>query len=57
MGVLVTRMKGYRALYRHARIANDIDALTHLKRIQRRVHNKLTARRLGHMGFWRWLWS
>ncbi len=49
-------MKLYRALYKYARIANDIDAATHRRRLQRRVRNRMKARLLGRMGFWRWLW-
>jgi hypothetical protein len=43
-------MKLYRALYRYARIAYDIDVLPHQKRLQRRVRNTLKARLLGRMG-------
>ena len=50
-------MKLSRMLYRAARIANDVDAIEHPKRLQRRARNKIKARLLGRLGFWRWLWK
>ena len=49
-------MRLYRLLYRAARTANDVDAVTHPKRLRRRATNKLKGRLLRRSGFWRWLW-
>jgi len=50
-------MKLHRWLYRAARTANDIDAVTHPERLPRRAQNRLKARLLGRVGFWRRLWK
>jgi len=47
-----------RFLYRAARTANDVEAITsgNPKRIERRLKNKLVGRLLGKAGLWRKLW-
>ncbi len=50
-------MRLSRLLYRSARVANDVEAITSgdPKRMQRRLKNKLLGRLL--RPFWRKLWS
>lgn len=45
-------------LYRAARTERDAEVLASgdPKRIERRAANKVKARLLGKLGFWRWLW-
>ena len=45
-------------LYRSARVANDVEAITSgdPKRMRRRLKNKLVGRLLGKAGIWRRLW-
>ena len=50
-------MKLSRLLYRAARAANDVDAVTHPERLPRRASNKAKGRVLGRLGFWRRLWK
>ncbi len=47
------------ALYRAARLSNDIGAVTSGKpsRLARRGKNKILGRILGRLGFWRLLWG
>jgi hypothetical protein len=47
-----------RFLYRAARAANDVEAVTSgdPKRVERRLRNKLVGRLLGKAGIWRRLW-
>lgn len=51
-------MRLSRFLYRAARTANDVEAITsgNPKRIERRLKNKLVGRLLGKAGLWRKLW-
>ena len=49
-------MKLTQFLYRAARASNDINAVTHPKRLPRRVRNKVVGRALGRAGVWRRLW-
>lgn len=49
-------MKLYRMLYKAARTANDIDAVTHPRRLRRRAINHVKGHVLADVGFWRWLW-
>jgi hypothetical protein len=50
-------MKLHSALYRAARIANNLDAIAHPKRAPRRAKNIAVGRVLGRAGFWRNLWK
>ncbi len=51
-------MRLSRFLYRAARTANDVEAVTsgNPKRVERRLRNKLVGRLLGKAGLWRRLW-
>ena len=51
-------MRLSRFLYRAARTANDVEAITsgNPKRVDRRLRNKLIGRLLGKAGIWRSLW-
>jgi hypothetical protein len=49
-------MKLHTFLYKAARVANDVDAVTHPRRLPRRLKNKAVGRTLGRTGFWRGLW-
>lgn len=49
-------MSFVRDLYRAARIANNIDAAAHPKRLPRRLKNVAVGRALGRAGFWSRLW-
>ena len=51
-------MRLSRFLYRAARTANDVEAITsgNPKRVERRLKNKLVGRLLGKAGIWRRLW-
>lgn len=46
-------------LYRTARLANDVSAITsgNPHRIARRAKNRMIGRTLAHGGFWRLLWG
>jgi hypothetical protein len=48
-----------RALYRAARISNNISAMTsgNPQRMARRARNVVVGRALGRAGFWRRLWK
>lgn len=52
-------MRLSRALYRAARIANNVEAVESgdPRRISRRARNVLVGRALSRGGFWRWLWK
>ena len=52
-------MNATRALYRAARLSNDVSALASgdPRRMARRVGNRAKGRVLGRVGFWRWLWG
>ena len=50
-------MKLHTALYKAARISNDIDAVMHPERLPRRAKNKVVGRLLGRAGVWGRLWK
>jgi len=49
-------MKLHTFLYKAARVANTVDAISRPKRARRRAKNIIVGRALGKLGFWRWLW-